>query len=290
MSFFRFVASDYPLPEVNYAEKAADLEGMQVSICKNPPYGLDRYIKKNYIYWLGGSFDATCIDQLTDYVLSIMKMEAAIELWAISYGEEDNQEVVHRNYKADDVDRTVFETFSTRAFCCFTFWDSAVQIVPWAETDFDLLHQLNIPEMLDHLGGPETDEQVHKRHKRYIDLSAAGKGRMFSIVLMPEGVSVGNVGYWETSWQGETVYEMGWGVLPLFQGKGIAAWATAEAIKQAKAEQRLRSIHAFPSVDNPASNAICRKLHFQLVSECSFEYPPGTFMHCNDWRLPIMEQ
>jgi hypothetical protein len=41
-------------------------------------------------------------------------------------------------------------------------------------------------------------------------------------------------------------------------------------------------------VDNAASNAICRKLGFTLVEACEFEYPPGHFMRCNDWRLELV--
>ena len=48
-----------------------------------------------------------------------------------------------------------------------------------------------------------------------------------------------------------------------------------------------RFVHAFPSVDNPPSNALCRKLGFTLIEECEFEYPKGSFMQCNDWRLDL---
>jgi RimJ/RimL family protein N-acetyltransferase len=48
-----------------------------------------------------------------------------------------------------------------------------------------------------------------------------------------------------------------------------------------------RFLHAFPSVGNAPSNAICRKLGFTLLEECEFEYPPGTFMQCNDWCLDL---
>jgi RimJ/RimL family protein N-acetyltransferase len=81
------------------------------------------------------------------------------------------------------------------------------------------------------------------------------------------------------------VYETGWNVLPPFQGRGIAA--AAATVAAAGAEREHRYIHAFPSVDNPASNAICHKLGFSLVAECDFEYPPGSFMRCNDWRLDL---
>jgi hypothetical protein len=46
-------------------------------------------------------------------------------------------------------------------------------------------------------------------------------------------------------------------------------------------------MHAFPAVGNGPSNAICRKLDFELRGECDFEYPPGHWMRCNDWRFAL---
>lgn len=162
-----------------------------------------------------------------------------------------------------------------------------VRIEPWAETDLALLYLMNAPEMLKHLGGPESEEKILARHKRYVELSEKGKGRMFRIVLLPELEGIGNIGFWESVWQGETVYEMGWGVLPAYQGRGIAVAAAEAAIASASEVQNIRYIHAFPSIENSASNAICRKLNFSFIAECAFEYPPGNMMHCNDWRLDL---
>jgi RimJ/RimL family protein N-acetyltransferase len=141
--------------------------------------------------------------------------------------------------------------------------------------------------MTEHLGGPETAEQILARHKRYVEAGEPGSGEMFSIVLLPEREAAGIVGYWERVWREETVYETGWHVLPEFQRRGIAVAATSATIAKARAEQKHRYLHAFPSVDNPASNAICRKLNFSLIAECNFEYPLGNIMHCNDWRLDL---
>jgi hypothetical protein len=33
-----------------------------------------------------------------------------------------------------------------------------IQIKPWEDKDLDLLFRLNAPEMMQHLGGPESDE------------------------------------------------------------------------------------------------------------------------------------
>ncbi|SFT24255.1 Acetyltransferase (GNAT) domain-containing protein [Bacillus sp. 103mf] len=96
-----------------------------------------------------------------------------------------------------------------------------IRIEPWSDTDLALLHRLNTPEMLEHLGGQESEEKILARQKRYVEIGGTGTGRMFSIVLLPELEKVGNIGYWERFWQEETVYEIGWGVLPEFQGRGI---------------------------------------------------------------------
>ena len=49
-------------------------------------------------------------------------------------------------------------------------------------------------------------------------------------------------------------------------------------------------MHAFPSVDNGPSNAICRKAGFALQDEVDVEYPPGHPMRCNDWRLDLFAE
>jgi RimJ/RimL family protein N-acetyltransferase len=55
-------------------------------------------------------------------------------------------------------------------------------------------------------------------------------------------------------------------------------------------ENQRRFMHAYPSVENAPSNAICRKLGFTLLGEHEFEYPPGQFMRCNDWRLDLFRR
>lgn len=164
-----------------------------------------------------------------------------------------------------------------------------VELRPWSEDDLALLVQLmGDPAMTEHLGGPEDDEQIRRRHQRYLDLAITGGGRMFTIAVAPDGDPAGSVGYWERDWRGETVYEIGWSVLRRFQGRGVAVAAATAAAARARAEGGPRFLHAFPSVDNPPSNAICRRLGFSLVEEdVQLEYPKGHFMRCNDWRLDL---
>jgi RimJ/RimL family protein N-acetyltransferase len=165
---------------------------------------------------------------------------------------------------------------------------SEVRLEPWGAGDFALLERLNAPEMTEHLGGPESPEKLADRQARYERLWESGNDRMFKIVIAATGEAVGSVGYWERSWRDEQVYEMGWSVLPAFQSRGIAAAATAQAIARARADGRHRFVHAFPGVDNPPSNGLCRKLGFTLIEESDFEYPRGHLMCCNDWRLDLL--
>lgn len=161
-----------------------------------------------------------------------------------------------------------------------------VALRPWSAGDLGLLERLvGDPLMTEHIGGAETPKGIRRRHARYLATNGAEPGRMFVIVVGPGGEAAGSVGFWERGWHGATVWETGWSVLPEFQGRGIATRATAAAVALAEAEGVHRSIHAFPSVDNGPSNAVCRKVGFTLLEACDFEYPPGSVMRCNDWAI-----
>ena len=67
----------------------------------------------------------------------------------------------------------------------------------------------------------------------------------------------------------------------------MAGEATQQAIDSARDERKHRYLHAFPSVENAPSNAICRKLGFTLLGEHEVEFPPGHWMRANDWRLDL---
>lgn len=163
-----------------------------------------------------------------------------------------------------------------------------VWLEPWSEQDLPLLERLlGDAEMMQHLGGPETMEQIQKRHERYLHLPAAD--HMYAIHIEGEMEPVGSIGFWEKSWQDQFVYETGWSILPTYQGRGIAVRAGDAVVQLARQEHRYQFLHAFPSVDNAASNAICRKLGFSLIGACDFEYPPGHHMRCNDWQLELFQ-
>lgn len=159
-----------------------------------------------------------------------------------------------------------------------------VRLVPWSADDLALLRRVNTPEMREHVGGPESEDKLLARHERYLALST---GQMFRVALAATGEPVGTIGHWDRQWHGETVYESGWSVLPEYQGRGIAVAATRAVIEAARADGRHRWLHAYPGVDNPASNGVCRSAGFELVGPTDFEYPPGSLMRSNDWRYDL---
>ncbi len=163
-----------------------------------------------------------------------------------------------------------------------------VQLRPWSEGDLELLQRvMGDPRMTDHLGGPESPEQIRARHARYLQTRGAEDGRMYAILVGDKHLPAGSIGYWEKNWRNQTVWETGWSVLPEFQGQGVATQATLEILELARANGGHQFIHAFPALDNGPSNAICRKSGFSLVGPVDFEYPPGHPMICNDWVLDL---
>ena len=162
-----------------------------------------------------------------------------------------------------------------------------VRLEPWGADDLPLLRRLlGDPAMTVHLGGPESEAKLVERQARYANPAEPEREQMFKIVD-ESGEATGSVGYWEKEWRGGTVYETGWSVLPEHQGRGLASAGTRLVIDEARAQRRHRYLHAFPSVDNEPSNAICRKLGFELLGASDFEYPPGHQLRCNDWRLDL---
>ena len=164
-----------------------------------------------------------------------------------------------------------------------------VELRPWAEDDLDTLRRSNTPEMTEHLGGPESDEALAARHARYLRFWRAGTAHMFRIVTPEHPEGVGTIGYWEREFHDVDSLECGWSVETAYQGGGIATDALLALIAFMRAEGETRPLWAFPRVDNPPSNAICRKAGFVLDGQEDFEYPPGNWETSNNWVLRLAD-
>ena len=155
----------------------------------------------------------------------------------------------------------------------------------YADEDLWLTEALETdPEVMAHLGGVIPREQIAKIHERRAK-GTAEEGGFYVIIPDAESGPVGTVGIWETQWEGETVHETGWMLLPAFQGRGLASRALAMVLDEAKAEATVDAVHAWPSASNPGSNALCRKFGFELLGECDVAYAGP--IHANHWRLDM---
>jgi RimJ/RimL family protein N-acetyltransferase len=164
----------------------------------------------------------------------------------------------------------------------------SVRLEPWSTTDGPLMERLlGDPAMTVHLGGPESPQKLAGRQARY----EKPDSRQYKIVVGEPGEAVGAVGYWEREESDDTIWEVGWLVLPEQQGRGYATAGMRLLLDLIHADPvQHRHVHAFPAVANGASNAICRKLGFVLLGEHDFEYPPGNWLRCNDWQLVLTER
>src|SRR5262245_49877059 len=163
-----------------------------------------------------------------------------------------------------------------------------VRLRPWAAADLPLLERLlGDAAMTVHLGGPASPRKLRRLHHDYVALRPP-TGRMFAITAGDDDTAVGSVGYWLADRGGETFWELGCSIVPEQQGRGYGTRALLLAPQRAWADAPHRAIHAFPSVDNAASNAMCRRAGFTLAGEAEVRVRPGLWMRVYDWMLPAL--
>jgi len=140
------------------------------------------------------------------------------------------------------------------------------------------------PLMMAELGGPRSPEDIERAHAKALALAA--EGRCWSLKVVVDGSTVGCVDVFESSHEGETIHEIGWMVLPEFQGRGLAGRAVQAVLERARTERAFQRIHAFPAVTNAPSNKVCEKTGFANLGECEIEFA-GHALHCRDWRIDL---
>ncbi len=156
-----------------------------------------------------------------------------------------------------------------------------------AEKDVELrLRMETDPRMMAELGGPRPREDTGRAHAKSLALAAEGK--CWPLKVIPDGSTspAGGVAIFPSSHDGETIWEIGWMILPEFQNMGIATQAVREILERARAERKFGQIHAFPGVTNWPSNKICEKNGFTSLGECEVEFA-GRNLRCNHWRIDL---
>ena len=142
------------------------------------------------------------------------------------------------------------------------------------------------PSVMAELGGPRPKADIAHAHSAALALAAAGESWPLKVTLDGSTSPAGWVTIFASSRDGEPIYEMGWMVLPEFQGRGIASEAVGTMLERARTERRFGVIHAFPGVTNAASNRVCAKNGFTNLGECDVEFA-GLTLRCNHWRIDL---
>jgi len=161
-----------------------------------------------------------------------------------------------------------------------------VELLPYADEHLALTEALELdPEVMRELGGPADPTDLERVHRMRIETVARGEW-YFVIVPEPSGPPVGAIGIWESDLAGSKLHEVGWMVLPEFQGRGIASEALGLLLARARSDPRYARVHAFPGVTNGASNALCRKYGFTCTEEMEVSFRDRP-LRVNHWELDV---
>lgn len=142
------------------------------------------------------------------------------------------------------------------------------------------------PVMMAELGGPLPEDRVVERLRKDVREVAEDRSWIKAIVV-PDGageVMAGGIALWSYEQDGAPVSEVGWAVLPEFQGRGLAKAAVRELLDAAARDGRWGEVHAFPAVTNGPSNGICRALGFRLIGEREVDFADRV-LHCHHWAV-----
>jgi RimJ/RimL family protein N-acetyltransferase len=141
------------------------------------------------------------------------------------------------------------------------------------------------PVMMAELGGPLPRAGIEGKVAR--DVRAAAAGDSWIKMIVPEaaaGAVAGTVTLWPHEDGGEPVSEIGWMVLPEFQGRGLGKQAVRMLLELARDDGRWGLVHAFPATTNGPSNGICRSLGFRLAGERDVTFADRV-LRSNHWVI-----
>lgn len=141
------------------------------------------------------------------------------------------------------------------------------------------------PVMTAELGGPLPREGIEAKVAR--DVREAAADTEWVKMIIPDeatpAVVAGSVALWSHE-DGERISEIGWMVLPEFQGRGIGTMAVRALLLLARDDGRWGLVHAFPAITNGPSNGICRSIGFKFAGEQELMYA-GQVMRTNHWVI-----
>lgn len=140
------------------------------------------------------------------------------------------------------------------------------------------------PVMMAELGGPLPRAGIEDKVARDVASTAADESWVQMIEV--DGLVAGTVSLWRHVDDGAEYSEIGWMVLPAFQGRGLATSAVRALLERGRADGRWGVVHAFPGLTNAPSNGICRSLGFTLLGERVTAFA-GRKLRSNHWTIDL---
>ncbi len=149
------------------------------------------------------------------------------------------------------------------------------------------------PVMMAELGGPLPRDSIQARVDK--DIAAATSDASWVKMIVPDparsDIVAGSVLLWRHEENDlpdlpadEPISEIGWMVLPEYQGRGFAKRAVRTVLDHARDDGRWGTVHAFPGTSNGPSNGICRSVGFRLVGQLDVKFA-GRTLHTNHWVI-----
>ncbi|MFK4546494.1 RimJ/RimL family protein N-acetyltransferase [Streptomyces tendae] len=142
------------------------------------------------------------------------------------------------------------------------------------------------PVMMAELGGPLPREGMEAKVRRDVQQVAADID--WTKMIVPDeaelDVVAGTVTLWPHDADGERISEIGWMVLPEYQGQGLGKQGVRRLLELARDDGRWGLIHAFPATTNAPSNGICRTLGFRFLGKQDVPFA-GRVLQTNHWAI-----
>lgn len=140
---------------------------------------------------------------------------------------------------------------------------------PLTYQDAKQIHELRSDPAVNALVGRTTSTGISDAIefiKRIDELIKNNQGIYWAITLKGGSNLIGTICYWNFDMENDLV-EIGYELLPEFQGKGYMKEVIMRVVEYGFIEMRVKTITAFPSANNTRSIAILEKMKFKTDNE-----------------------
>jgi len=150
-----------------------------------------------------------------------------------------------------------------------SFQSERLIIRPTLEQDAELIYQLmNTPKFIKHVGDRQLysleDAQKYIQDKMLAQLHSLGYSN-YSLINKKNGAKIGICGLYDR--EGLDGIDIGFGILPEYEGLGYAFESSSRIIKAGFEELEIQEIKAITNKQNISSQSLLVKLGFDLIGK-----------------------